>query len=53
MATDLHFCCFFAGVREAHAVDVAITSGFAILTAKPDPLRAIDLDVEIEKLPTP
>ncbi|MGH3685644.1 MAG: hypothetical protein ACRDQ9_11000 [Pseudonocardiaceae bacterium] len=37
----------------AHAVDVAITRGLAILTAEPGPLRAIDPDVEIEELPAP
>ena len=40
-------------VAAAHAVDVAITRGFAILTAEPGPLRAIDPDVEIEELPAP
>lgn len=40
-------------VAAAHAVDVAINRGFAILTAEPDPLRAIDPDVEIEELPAP
>jgi hypothetical protein len=40
-------------VAAAHAVDVAITRGFAILTAEPGPLRAIDPDVEIEDLPAP
>ncbi len=38
-------------VAAAHAVDVAIARGFAILTAEPGPLRAIDPDVEIEELP--
>jgi len=37
----------------AHAVDVAIARGLAILTAEPGPLRAIDPDVEIEELPAP
>lgn len=40
-------------VAAAHAVDVAITRGFAILTAEPGPLRAIDPNVEIEELPAP
>ena len=40
-------------VGAAHAVDVAITRGLAILTAEPDPLRAIDSTVEIEELPAP
>ncbi|HEY6424150.1 MAG TPA: hypothetical protein VIY28_13060 [Pseudonocardiaceae bacterium] len=40
-------------VAAAHAVDVAITRGFPILTAEPGPLRAIDPDVEIEELPAP
>lgn len=40
-------------VAAAHAVEVAITRGFAILTAEPDPLRAIDPGVEIEQLPAP
>jgi hypothetical protein len=40
-------------VAAAHAVDVAITRGLAILTAEPDPLRAIDPTVEIEELPSP
>jgi hypothetical protein len=40
-------------VAAAHAVDVAIARRFAILTAEPDPLRAIDPDVEIEELPAP
>lgn len=38
-------------IAAAHAVDVAIARGFAILTAEPGPLRAIDPDVEIEELP--
>lgn len=40
-------------VAAAHAVDVALTRGLPILTAEPDPLRAIDPDVEIEELPSP
>jgi hypothetical protein len=40
-------------LAAAHAVDVAITRGFAILTAEPGPLRAIDPDVRIEELPAP
>ncbi len=40
-------------VAAAHAVDVAITRGLPILTAEPDPLRALDPDVEIEELPAP
>jgi hypothetical protein len=40
-------------LAAAHAVDVAITRGLAILTAEPDPLRAIDPNVEIEELPAP
>ena len=40
-------------VAAAHAVDVAIARGLAILTAEPGPLRAIDPDVEIEELPAP
>jgi hypothetical protein len=40
-------------LAAAHAVDVAITRGLAILTAEPGPLRAIDPDVEIEELPAP
>jgi hypothetical protein len=40
-------------VAAAHAVDVAITRGLAILTAEPGPLRAIDPDVQIEELPAP
>ncbi len=40
-------------LAAAHAVDVAIACGLAILTAEPDPLRAIDPDVEIEELPAP
>ncbi len=40
-------------VAAAHAVDVAITRGLAILTAEPGPLRVIDPDVEIEELPAP
>jgi hypothetical protein len=40
-------------VASAHAVDVAIARGLAILTAEPGSLRAIDPDVEIEELPTP
>ncbi len=40
-------------VAAAHAVDVAIARGLAILTAEPGPLRAIHPDVEIEKLPEP
>ena len=40
-------------MAAAHAVDVAIIRGFAILTAEPGPLRAIDPDVEIEELPRP
>jgi hypothetical protein len=38
-------------VAAAHAVDVAIARGFPLLTAEPDPLRAIDPDAEIEELP--
>lgn len=38
-------------VAAAHAVEVAIARGLAILTAEPGPLRAIDPDVEIEELP--
>jgi hypothetical protein len=38
-------------VAAAHAVEVAIARGVAILTAEPGPLRAIDPDVEIEELP--
>jgi hypothetical protein len=40
-------------IAAAHAVDVAIACGLPILTAQPDPLRAIDPDVEIEELPAP
>jgi hypothetical protein len=40
-------------VAAAHAVDVAITRGLAILTAEPGPLRAINPTVEIEELPAP
>lgn len=40
-------------MAAAHAVDVAITRGFAILTAEPDALRAIDPNVEIDELPAP
>lgn len=40
-------------VAAAHAVDVAVTRGLAILTAEPGPLRAIDPTVEIEELPSP
>lgn len=40
-------------VASAHAVDVAIARRLAILTAEPDPLRAIDPDVEIKELPSP
>jgi hypothetical protein len=40
-------------VAAAHAVDVAIAPGLAILTAEPGPLRAIDPEVEIEELPAP
>jgi hypothetical protein len=40
-------------VAAAHAVDVAITRGLAILTAEAGPLRAIDPNVEIEELPAP
>jgi hypothetical protein len=40
-------------VAAAHAVDVAIARGLAILTAEPGPLRAIDPEVEIEELPAP
>jgi len=40
-------------VAAAHAVDVAIARGLAILTAEPGPLRAIDPNVEIEGLPAP
>lgn len=40
-------------LAAAHAVDVAITRGLAILTAEPGPLRSIDPDVDIEELPTP
>ena len=40
-------------LAAAHAVDVAITRGLALLTAEPDPLRAINPDVEIEELPAP
>jgi hypothetical protein len=40
-------------VAAAHAVDIAIIRGLAILTAEPDPLRAIDPTVEIEELPSP
>ena len=40
-------------VAAAHAVDVAITRGLAILTAESGPLRAIDPNVEIEELPGP
>ncbi|MDQ2883970.1 MAG: hypothetical protein M3Y48_23165 [Actinomycetota bacterium] len=40
-------------VVAAHTVDVAIARGLAVLTADPDPLRAIDPDVEIEELPAP
>lgn len=37
-------------VAAAHAVDVAIERGLAILTAQPGPLRVIDPNVEIEEL---
>jgi hypothetical protein len=40
-------------VAAAHAVDVAMTRGLAILTAEPGPLRAIHPDVEIEEVPEP
>ncbi|MGH3751107.1 MAG: hypothetical protein ACRDRP_00130 [Pseudonocardiaceae bacterium] len=40
-------------VAAAHAVDVAMARGLAILTAEPGPLRAIHPDVEIEELPEP
>ncbi len=40
-------------VAAAHAVDVAVARGLAILTAEPGPLRAIHPDVEIEELPEP
>lgn len=40
-------------VAAAHAVDVAITRGLAILTAEPGPPPAIDPSAEIEELPTP
>lgn len=40
-------------VAAAHAVDVAIARGLAIPTSEPDPLRAIDPNVEIEELPAP
>jgi len=40
-------------VAAAHAVEVAIERGLAILTAEPGPLRAIDPEVEIEELPAP
>jgi hypothetical protein len=40
-------------IAAAHAVDVAFERGLAILTAQPDPVRAIDPDVEIEELPVP
>jgi hypothetical protein len=35
----------------AHTVDVAHQHGFAVLTADPAPLRAIDPDISIEELP--
>lgn len=38
-------------VAAAHAVDVAIARGFAILTADPGPLRAINPDIDIDELP--
>jgi hypothetical protein len=37
-------------LRERQGPDLF---GFAILTAEPDALRAIDPDVEIEELPAP
>jgi hypothetical protein len=40
-------------IAAADAVDVAIARGLPIATAQPDPLRAIDLDGEIEELPGP
>ena len=40
-------------IAAAHLVDVAIARGLPILTAQPDPLRAIDPNVEIEELPAP
>lgn len=40
-------------IAAAHVVDVAIARGLPILTAQPDPLRAIDPNVEIEELPAP
>jgi hypothetical protein len=40
-------------VAAAHAVDVAMARGLAILTAEPGPLRAIHPAVEIEELPEP
>jgi hypothetical protein len=40
-------------LAAAHAVDLAITCGLAILPAEPGSLRAIDPDVEIEELPAP